>query len=91
MEKNLQAYRTGSDISGKSGIVLDKQQRRAERQDELFYLDTGKNVDIVERFVPDIQVRPFAEAAGKRRFLSLSRAHLGKLRLKFAFVKAEFV
>lgn len=52
--------------------MLDEKHRRAERADEIFELHTGIHVDVVERFVPDIQVRPLAEASGKENLFLLA-------------------
>ena len=36
--------------------MIDEQHGRAIFQNESFYLHSGKNVDKVERFVPDIKM-----------------------------------
>lgn len=71
----LNSHDFRGDVTKKRGIVFHKEQRRTKGENELLYLRAGNDVDIIERFVPNIQVRAFAKASSECRFLFLARAH----------------
>ena len=57
--------RFGGDGVPETAVVLDEQQRRLVFEQQLFDLHAGKDVDVVERLVPDIQMRRLAQAFGQ--------------------------
>ena len=55
-------------------VMLDKEHGSAARQEQLFYLHTGKYVDKIERLIPNIQVRSLSEAFREQHFFLLAAA-----------------
>lgn len=51
--------------------MLHEQNSRLVFEQQVFYLHAGKNADVVEWFIPDIQVCLLTQAFGKQNFLFL--------------------
>ena len=58
-------------MPGKRFVVLDEEHGRLKFFDELFDLNARKKVDEVERFIPDVEMRPFTKAPREQHFLLL--------------------
>lgn len=63
----LKPYDVGGDKVQKSFVMLYDQHRGHAFHDKAFDLHSGHHVDKVQRFVPNIQVRAFAQAARYKR------------------------
>ena len=75
----------------KDTVMLHKDHCRLAGKNQLLYLNPRKNVDIIERFIPDIQMGWFTEAFCQKNLFALSLAILlqpfvklisGKIQLK---------
>ena len=71
--------------------MLHKEQGGAKGENELLYLLAGNDVNIIERFVPNIQMRAFAKASSECRFLFLARAHGRQIGREILFSEAQFI
>lgn len=87
----LNSHDFRGDVTKKRGIVFHKEQRRTKGENELLYLRAGNDVDIIERFVPNIQVRAFAKASSECRFLFLARAHGRQIGGEILFSETQFI
>ena len=56
----------------KHAVVLHQQDGGRVLEDEVFHLHAGKHVDVVERLIPDIQVRRRTEAFAQQDLLFLA-------------------
>ena len=68
----LHLHHTRCDLFLKPYIVLDKQHCWFKFKDKVFYLHTGKDIYIVEGFVPDVQMRRGYKAGGYKNLLFLT-------------------
>jgi hypothetical protein len=69
-------YPLGRDMIAEHPVMLCKQQGRAVFQDQLFDLDAAQHVDVIQRLIPDIEVRLLAQTAGQQDFLLLPRGKI---------------
>jgi len=52
--------------------MFDKKDRRRKLEEQFLYLDAGKDLDEIQRFVPDMQMLLLAEAPGDQDLFPLS-------------------
>ena len=71
--------------------MLHKQQGGAKLQNELFELYAGYEVNIIERLVPDVQMRRRCERNGERDLFLLPVAVSGNVAQKELAAQVEFV
>ena len=65
-----------SQPAAEGAVVLYQEHRGLIFQDQLLHLDAGKQVDIVQRLVPHIEVGALAQAGGQQELLPVSYTHL---------------
>ena len=64
-------------------------ERRTEREQQLFNLDAGEDVDVVEGLVPDVQVRGLAQASRQQHLFLLSGGKVAHILFKLYPFKAQ--
>lgn len=75
----------------KRPIVFHKDHRRAVILQQPFDLQSGIEVEIVQRFVPNVEMRLFAETFGEEDLLFLSFGIRSDIPFEVFFGKAEFI
>jgi len=68
----LQSYGFCCDFM-KRTVVLHKQHGGLEFLNQILDLHARKHVDEVQRFIPEVEVRVFAQAFGQQDFFSFGR------------------
>ena len=71
-------------------VVLDENDRRLEFQQQFLKLNAREHVHIIERLVPDKQVRRFAQASRQQNLFLLSFTVLIYPFIKLSPVKIQF-
>lgn len=56
-------YRFRREFLSESRVVLHKKHRWVKAFQQLFDLDAGKYVDIIERLIPNVEMRLFTKGA----------------------------
>ena len=70
--------------------MLHEQNGRLVFEQQVFYLHAGKDVNVVERFIPDIQMRLLTQAFGEQDFLFLPLAEFVQPLFKLLPRKIKF-
>ena len=73
----------------KDFIVFHKYNCRGVSEDKLLYLDARKDVDKVERFVPNQKVCSFAETASKKHLFLLAAAVVLQIFIKLGAIEPK--
>lgn len=89
--KNLQTNRFCGDVCAESRVMFDEQNRRAKARYQLFQKHARNEIDIIERFVPNIEVRGNGKRCGQSDLLFLSVAECGKILAERIAAEVEFV
>lgn len=79
---SLELYVFGRNPLAKLAVMLHKQDRRLIAQQQVFDLHARDDVNEIQRFVPNQQMRFFAEAFGDEHLLLLSPAVIRHIFLK---------
>ena len=69
--------------------MFDEQKGGLGVQDQPLDLHTGKDVNIIERLVPDIEMGLLAQAPGKQNFFLLTVAEVGNIFVKLRAGKIQ--
>ncbi len=77
MNTSLQPHDLRGHLVAEGPVVFHEEHRRPVLQQQLRDLDTGDHVDVVQRLVPDIEVRLLAEAPCQQHLLLLTSAVVG--------------
>ena len=86
----LQLDHFGGDGIAKGAVVLDEEHGGLVFLDQVFDLQAAGEVDVVERFVPDVEMGLFAEAFGEEDFLLLAFRKGGHVAREMVAGKAHF-
>ena len=70
--------------------MLHEQNGGLVFEQQVLYLHAGKDINVVERFIPDIQMRLFAQAFGKQNLLFLPLAEFVQSLFKLLPRKIKF-
>ena len=77
-----EVYGFCGNILAKCPVVLDKEQCRLKDKNQFFNLNPAKYVDVVERFVPYIQMRLLTQTPRQQHFFLLPCAVIAYVFLK---------
>ena len=86
----LQRHHLGGDGVAEGAVVFDEEHGGLVFLNQLFDLQAAGEVDVVEGFVPDVEMGLLAEAFGEKDFLLLAFGKGGHVAVEMIARKAHF-
>ena len=86
----LQRHHLGGDGVAEGAVVLDEEHGGLVFLDQLFDLQAAGEIDVIQWFVPDIEMGLLAEAFGEEDFLLLAFGKGGHVAVEMIARKAHF-